>query len=54
MTPEDLPDLRAMRYARQYQRLEYNSNALALGTERPFVIFALLLDIDTKATEFCQ
>lgn len=44
MTPEDLPDLRALRYARNYQRIEYNKQKRELLTERPFVIFALLLD----------
>ena len=44
MTPEDLPDLRALRFARSYQHLEYNPRERILETERPFVIFALLLD----------
>ena len=44
MTPEDLPDLRALRYARNYQHIEYNPHSHGIVTERPFVIFALLLD----------
>ncbi len=47
MTPEDLPDLRALRYARNYQHIEfrlYNPHTGRIVTERPFVILALLLD----------
>jgi hypothetical protein len=44
MLPEDLPDLGAMRYARYYQYIEYNLHTHMLLTDRPFVIFALLLD----------
>jgi putative glycosyltransferase (TIGR04372 family) len=44
MLPEDLPDLGAMRYARYYQHIEYNPHTHMLLTDRPFVIFALLLD----------
>ncbi len=44
MIPKDLPDLRALRYARSYQRIEYNPKAHEIETQQPFVIFALLLD----------
>ena len=44
MTPEDLPDLTALRFTRDNQHIEYNPGAHRLLTKRPFVIFALLLD----------
>ena len=39
MIPKDLPDLRALRYARSYQRIEYNPKAHEIETQQPFVIF---------------
>lgn len=44
MKPEDLPDLRALRYIKDNQNIEYDPRARTLHADRPFVIFALLLD----------
>jgi putative glycosyltransferase (TIGR04372 family) len=41
---EDLPDLRALQHAKDHQTLEYNLRERVLDVDRPFVIFALLLD----------
>ena len=44
MKPEDLPDLREIQYVKHNQAMEYNPRSHAFTADRPFTIFALLLD----------
>ncbi|MBM86701.1 MAG: hypothetical protein CMM47_11860 [Rhodospirillaceae bacterium] len=44
MNPEDLPDLRGLKDTKNYQSLEYDPRKRVLLTNRPFTIFAMLLD----------
>ena len=44
MNPEDLSDLRGLIATKNYQSLEYDPHKRVLVTDRPFTIFAMLLD----------